>query len=476
MKKIWANTRWRIAIIVAAVLLIIGIGVAGRHGPEAVETTTVVMKPTTLTVKLPENGVLSRPQTTTISAASTGNIQQIGVREGQRVRKGDLLMKLDDREIASTVAADQASVAQAQATLSGAQARLEADINAKSEGQISGGLGASSIGLSGASQLVQAQQTLTSAKLSLQTAKETYDADQELYKINGLPRQQLDKDKAAYDEAVANQQAAQRQYDLLKVQLRETGGQLDSQISADRISLASAQAQVASAQATLALHSSNLSDTEVRAPFDGVIQQLGSAPTTGSTAPLAVGDAITPGEVLFTIAGAGPMVVKAQVDEQDIINVKVGQHAIVTGEDFPGHSLPGAVTNIAAVVLQVNQAGNSAKNVETTISLDRDYAFLRAGMSCDVDIITGKADGALVAPLAAILDDGGKHYVFVVKDGKAGKVEVSKGLASDTDVVITKGLKSGDAVATTNVKLLKDGAKVKATPAASPSPSASPGS
>ncbi|HZV79927.1 MAG TPA: efflux RND transporter periplasmic adaptor subunit [Candidatus Binatus sp.] len=473
MKRLWSDMRWRIAIIAVGVALIIGVSVAARHGPDAIEIKTVTVKPGTLIVKLPENGVLSRPETTTIAAEAAGNITEILAKEGQHVSKGDLLMKLDDRQIASTVAGDQAAVAQAQATLSSAQARLQADINAKNEGQISGGLGASSIGLSGASQLVQAQQTLTSAKLNLQTAKETYDADQELFKIQGLPRQQLDKDKAAYDDAVSNEASAQRQYDLLRQELRETGGQLNSQISADRISLESAQAQLASADATLRLHTSNLSDTEVRAPFDGVIQQLGTAPTTGSTTPLAVGDAITPGEVLFTIAGAAPMVVKAQVDEQDIINVRLGQAAIVTGEDFPGHSLPGRVTNIAAVVLQVNQAGNSAKNVETTISLSRDYPFLRAGMSCDIDIITGKAINALLVPLAAVTDDGSKHYVYVIKDGKAKRVEVVKGLASDTDVVITSGLKSGDVIAVTNMKQLKDGATVKAQPAPSPSASAS---
>ena len=116
---------------------------------------------------------------------------------------------------------------------------------------------------------------------------------------------------------------------------------------------------------------------------------------------------------------------------------------------------------------------SGAKNVETTISLDRVYPFLRAGMSCDVDIITGKAKNALIVPLAAVVDDGAKHYAYVIKSGKASKVEVHKGLASDTDVVITSGLHSGDVVAATNVKQLKDGAKVKASPQESPSPSAS---
>ena len=476
MKQLWNNRVWRVVIIAVVVILIIVIGVVSRHGPDAVETKTVVVTPKTLTVKLPENGVLSRPQTATIAAQVAANIVRVYAREGEKVTRGQLLMQLDDSQIATSVASDRAAVAQAEATLSGAQARLQADIAAKSEGQISGGLGGASIGLSGASQLVQAQQTLSSARLNLQTATETYNADQELYKINGLPRQQLDKDRAAYADALAAVSAAQQQYNLLKQQLRETGGQLDSQITADRVSVAGSQAQVASASAALALHENELADTQVRAPFDGVIQQLGTAPTTGVavTPPLAEGDAVTPGEVLFTIASAGPMVVKAQVDEQDIINVRIGQDAIVSGEDFPGHRLPGTVTNIAAVVVQVNQAGNSAKNVETTIALTRDYPFLRAGMSCDVDIVTGLAKDKLVVPLAAVFDDGDKHYVFVVNQNKAHKVAVHKGLASDTEVVITDGLHRGDVVATTNVKDVKDGAVVKAEPVASPSPSASP--
>ncbi len=469
MRKIWSNPKWRIALIALGLLLLIAIGVWGHRGPDAVEVTTVAVKPTTLTVKLPENGVLSRPQTVTIAAEVGSNIVQISARESQYMRRGDLLMKLDDRQIAASVATDQASVAEARATLSAAQARLQADINAKNECQISGGLGGASIGLSGASQLVQAEQTLAAARLDLQTAKEAYDADQALYKINGLARQQLDKDRATYNEALANQAAAQQQYDLLKQQLRESGGQLGTQIQADRISAAGAQAQLDSGNAALALHSSYLADTEVRAPFDGVIQQLGTE--TGSTNPLVEGDAVSPGQVLFTIASAGPMVVKAQVDEQDIINVKLGQRALITGEDFPGRTLRGTVSNIGVVVVQVSQAGNSAKNVETTISLDQEYTFLRTGMSCDVDIITGVAKNELVVPLAAVVDDGSKHYIFVVKNNKATKVQVSKGLASDTDVVITRGIKLGDVVATTNVKDLKDGAAVKVQPSAGPSPS-----
>jgi len=237
------------------------------------------------------------------------------------------------------------------------------------------------------------------------------------------------------------------------------------------VDVKSQEAAVASAQAQLDYDNEQFADTEVRAPFDGTIQTIGTTTSPlGGTADLAVGDAIVLGQSLFTIAGNGPMVVKAQVDEQDVINVKVGQHAFVTGEDFPGYSLIGTVVRVAPVVVAQTQAGNSAKDVETTIALSRSYPFLRDGMSCDVDIVTGKAAKALTVPQSAVVDEGGKHYVYVVQDRKAKKTLVSEGLRNDTDVVITRGLSPGDTVATTNVSSLKEGTPVNPTASASPSP------
>lgn len=464
--------RWLpIVLVIAGIAAVILIGAASHRGSGTNVTTTTV-KRTTLTVKLPENGVVDLPETATISAQTAGTIVSIEAHAGQRVSAGDLLMQLDDRQALATVSADAAQLSQAQATLVNAQAKLQADINNKREGQVSGLGSISSLGMSGEAQLVQAQQQLDVARSNLQTAQETYQGDQQLYKINGLPRQQLDRDRAAYQQAQTNFNAAQRQFDLLKQQLHDTAGQLDTQIEADRNGVESATAGVASAQATLRLHQSQLADTSVRAPFDGVIQTIGTAPSpvAGLNANLAVGDAVTLGQTLFTIAGSGPMVIRAQVDEQDISGVRIGERATITGEDFPGHTLVGTVSRIAPVVVQQTAGANAAKNVETTIALSQRYPFLRAGMSCDVDIITGKAARALVVPLAAVFDDGGKHYVYVVRGGAAHKTQVHKGLASDTDVVILSGLRDGDAVVTSDLKTLHDGARVQAT-AASPQPS-----
>ncbi len=505
--------KWLIACLVAAGIgLVIIAGVSSRHADVAqVAVTTLTVRPKTMIVKLAENGIISLPQTASVAAQTAGSVVRIVGRPGQRVRQGDLLMKLDDRALSAKLSSDDAAVAQAQTalkkaqqtaataadtsvqtvaqaqqTLLAARAQLQSDINNKREGQLSGSVaGMSSLGVSGRAQLAQLQQQLEVANSNLRTTKETYQSDQQLYKINALPRQQLDRDRAAYDQALAIYVSAQRQYQLTQQQLRDNAGQLDNRIEADRHAVESAQAalsvaqtqahqdksvDVRSTQAALAsalaqrqFDAQQLADTEVRAPFEGIIQTLGTiASTTASSGtPLAVGDSVVAGQTLFTIAGAGPMVVKAQVDEQDIFGVKTGQHALISGQDFPGYSLVGTVSSIAPIVVQQSQAGNTAKNVETTISLARRYPFLRDGMSCDVDIITGKALKALVVPQSAILEEKGKRYLFVVKSKRAHKTAVSEGLHNDTDVVVTTGLRPGDVIAVSSIKQLKDGTQIE---------------
>lgn len=507
------------AIVVAAVVVIIIIGVASRHGADAIPVTTITVAPGDMVVKLPENGVVDLPQTATIAAQSAGTVVQVVAHEGQHVHGGDLLMRLDDREAAAKVAADRAQAAQSQAaldkaqqtaetagdtsiqtvagaeqTLLAAQARLQGDINSKREGQLSGAVaGASAFGVSGESQLIQQEQQLQAATSNLITARETYQSDQALFKIDAISRQALDRDRVAYEQAQSAVDAAQRQYDLVKRQLTDNAAEFNNTIEADRravegaeagvrqarvqarddktVDVRSAQAGLDSAEAQLAIDQAQLDATRVRAPFDGVVQSIGTVQSSLGTGlvQLSVGDAVQLGETLFTFAGTGPMVVKAQVDEQDIINVALGQHAFITGQDFPDRTVVGTVTSIAPVVVAQSQAGNAAKNVETTIALAKAYTFLRDGMSCDVDIVTGKAQRVLIIPQSAVIDAGSKHYVYVIKSGIAHKTAVTEGIKNDTDVVITSGIAKGDVVATIGVKDLKDGAKIEAT-AASPTP------
>ena len=260
------------AIVGGAIVLVIVISLLARHGPAPVAVSSLVVKPGDIVNKLPENGTLSLPQTATIAARTASTVDQIIAHEGARVRAGQLLMKLDDREVAAKVSADAAalaqarsalkkaeqteatsgdtnvqSVAQAQENLLAAQSQLQSDVNAKREGQVSAA-GFSSLGLSGQSQLAQQQSQLKDAETNLRTAKEQYEGDVELYKMNAIAHQQLNRDQAAYEQAQAAYDSALRQYDLTKQQLSDSVGQQDAKIQADRHAVDSARAALAAAQ------------------------------------------------------------------------------------------------------------------------------------------------------------------------------------------------------------------------------------
>src|SRR5579864_7571344 len=289
-----------ITLVVGGLLLTVLIGALSHRGAGGVAVTTVNVQAKSLVVKLPENGIVSLPQTATIAAQTAGTITRVVAHEGERVAQGALLLKLDDRQVSATVSRDAAALAQAEAALKkaqetaavapdtnvqtvaqaqqnllAAQAKLQADVNGKREGQLSGVVGGvAGLGISGQSQLVQQQQALDVAKSQLLTAKEKYDGDQELYRINALPRQQLDLDKAAYDEALSGELAAQRQYDLTKQQLRDNAGQLDAQIESDRHALESARAALSSARLQAAQNTASVDVRSAAASVDSAQAQL----------------------------------------------------------------------------------------------------------------------------------------------------------------------------------------------------------
>ncbi len=148
----------------------------------------------------------------------------------------------------------------------------------------------------------------------------------------------------------------------------------------------------------------------------------------------------------------------------------IGQQANVSGQDFPNQTLVGHVVDIAPVAIKSTDPSSTAKQVITTIRLDRSPAFLRDGMSVDVDILTQDVPHALLVPLAAINKDGARSYVYVLRGGKAVKAYVTTGASNDTQTVIKSGLAPHDVIVAEKNPLVHDGALIKPAPAASSSP------
>ncbi len=426
--------RTRNAVIVIAALLIVvvfAVVAARRNTGSTIAVKTQKVAYSNFTVKLPENGVVMNPSTLTIPTLVAGNIGQIPVKAGSHVSAGELLATIENPTLDYNAAGSQADYTNAAANVSTARVQEQ---NAR----------------------VQYQAQVDTNKSALDEARRVYDADVAMLAQKAIARSQVDADKAKLDQAqVAYDQAVQQ------LKLGAVSG----------YGMDSVQAAQANAQKSKILNAQNqqqLAFTRIVAPISGVILTV-AAQTSNPLRPMQQGDAVTAGEGLFTIADDNKYVVRAQVDEQDIINVHLGQAANISGQDFPGHVIPGHVARIEPVAQKSTDASSTSMQVLTTIALDQSPSFLKDGMSADVDILTTDIPHAIVVPSDAITKTGKSPYVYVVSGGVAKKRAISLGRAGNGVTQVLSGLAPGDVIVAAKVPELTDGVHV--TPAASPSSS-----
>lgn len=429
------NSRARnIVILVAALATIVGVAVfaAGsrKAPPLSVKTSKIALAP--FTIKLPENGVVMHPATLTIPTLVAGNVARMFVKGGDRVYAGEVLATIDNPTIESTAAGSQADYGSAVANVSAARINEE---NAK----------------------VQYEASVQTQKTARDEAKRVYDADAALLKDRAIARTVVDADKAKLDQA-------QVAYDQAREQLRLGAVSGYGQNSVEYAQAAADKARIVNAESQ-----QQAAFTQVTAPSSGIIQTV-AAQTSDPLRSLQAGDPVTAGQALFTMASSQGFIVRAQVDEQDIINVRIGQRANVTGQDFPDRTIPGHVANIAPVAQKSTDATSTAKQVLTTIALDRSPDFLKDGMTADVDILTTDIPRAIVVPNDAVTKQAGGSYVYVIKGGVAHRRRIVPGRVSDTATLVKSGLLPGETIVAQNVPNLSEGAHVSPLPSASPSP------
>ncbi len=507
-------------IVVGALALVIVIAVVSRAGGKhAVAVRLQTVHYGTFSTTLPETGVVQHPRLLTLPAQVSGNMGIIEVKAGDRVIAGQtmatiynpqLLSSLSDAEANAASAEGHArsatqtnavlpvqnrsSVVQAQAAVVQARSGLSQARQDLASGQQSG-LGYS--GQTAEEQRLIAKATLEKAATDLREAKRTYDANVDLYAQKAVSRDILEQSKARYEQALVAQQQAQRERLIVEGTLVRQSGVLKDRVRAAEDQLRQTQAALAAAQANaaqdkygdveaakadaarseadLAFARDQVARLTIRAPLSGVVQSVASQ-SGDSLRPIQPGDTVTAGQALFTMSGNEGYIVRTKVDEQDIAGVRLGQRAVVSGEDFAGKKLAGHVTSISPLAQKSDDPSNTSRQVLTTIVLDQTLPYLRDGMSVDVDIVTHDRHHVLTVLVDALRKDdkNNSQYLYVVRNGKAVRTDVKLGEQNDTSVIVTSGLHDGDVVvADKNLQVLPD-ARVTAAPTASPGPSASP--
>ncbi|HTJ25406.1 MAG TPA: HlyD family efflux transporter periplasmic adaptor subunit [Candidatus Limnocylindria bacterium] len=512
------NRRRNLAILAACLVAIVGIGVAVRPHAHAIPARTAQVAYTRFQTKLPETGVVQRPQTNVLAALVVGNLARIDVRPGEHVAAGTVLATIANPQLvnaeqdahqaylaaqgrartaiatnAALPAQNRSAVVQAQAALEQARFNLNQAIQDERAGAQSGlGYG----GTSAAQQRAAADAEVASKQTDLGEAQRIADANRALYAQKAISRDTLDQSVAKLDEArIAYDQSRSNRQETY-AQLARQSPVLSDRVRAARDAVTQAQAQLASARAAAAEdHSGDveaaLADARqheadwryaadqvgrlrIVAPFPGTVQSIASE-TQDTLRPLQPGDPVTVGQAVVTLAVEGGFVVRARVDEQDVASVHGGQQAIVSGEDLGSTTLIGHVATIGAIAQKSDDPSNTARQVITTIALDRSVPYLRDGMNVDVDIVTQDQPHVLAVAADAIRrDPNGNAYVLVVRDGVAHRRDVRLGMTSDTQAVVRGGLRAGETIVVDRNVGIVDGVAVTPTAVPSALPSSQP--
>ncbi|MGC2194026.1 MAG: efflux RND transporter periplasmic adaptor subunit [Terriglobales bacterium] len=378
-----------------------------------------------------------------IGANAFGKITHLYVKEGDRVRKGQLLAQLENVQSTADVAATKASLE---------ASRTDA--------------------LAAAANLNTAKADLNRAKADAEKSRQDWDRAQGLYKEELIS-------KAEYETRKATWQSAEAGLAQANARVEQAQAQLDS-----------AGRHIAQTDATLTRASDVLQKTVYAAPYAGMITNL--PVREGETVVIGIQNA--PGSTLMTLADMAVITAEVKVDETDIVNVKLGQPAEVAIDAIPKRTFHAVVSEIGnnAIVRstgvatsQQASASQEAKDFKVVVTLQDPPEDLRPGLSTTAKITTATRTNVVTIPIQALTirregdlqtksaekgsvqaagpqkdSSRGKENsevqgVFVVRDRKAQFVPVETGVTGTTDIEVLSGLKEGDEIVTGSYKVLR---------------------
>jgi HlyD family secretion protein len=399
----WLTTA--VAVIVAVVLFA---SFANRRG-DAITVHAAAVVRANIRSLISTNGKIEPIQNFEAHAPIATTVKHLFVKEGDHVKRGQLLLQLDDAEARS-------QAARALAQLKAAQA----DINAVERG------GTQEEVLTVDAQLVKAK-----------TARDT--AERDLNATRLLQQRNL-ASPAEVTEAENRLKTADADLQLLQQKQKDRY----SRPEVDKVEAQKSEAQAAYDAALDVLEKCN-----IRAPYDGEVYML----------PVRQGVFVQAGDLLLQQADLSKVLVRVFVDEPDVGRLAPGQKVEVTWDAMPGRTWQGTLN---AVPSAVKLRGTRNVGEATTIIENKDFKLL-PNVNVGVSIITAEHYDVLTAPREAVHLDDGKSYVFQIVDNELKRRNVETSVSTLTNVEITKGLSENAVVAlgSTNAKPLRDGMSVK---------------
>ena len=443
----------KILLIVLIVLVVAGLvtGFIVRQQSGYTKVLTAKIVKQDLSTVVSGTGQIKAKYYVNLGATAMGRITHLYVKEGEKVKKGEVVATIEHVQ-------QEASVEGQAAAISAAKTDIASYIAAEKT----------------------AEANLEHAKADLEQKKLDWDRAQALYKDGILAKQDFDAKKAAYDLDVASVAQALAGVNQAKANTDSARGHMQTQ------------------QAMLRGDQNALDLTQAIAPFDGVVTN--EPVREGETVVLGIQN--TEGSTIMPIADMSVVTAEVKVDETDIVNIQMGQPAEVTVDAIPNKVFKGHVTLVGDQALlrstgmatsQSTTGTAEAKDFKVVVTLDNPSDELRPGLSTTAKITTAHKTNVLSLPIQALTmhnpdDDKPKSAggvqaasatpvvkatpiqgVFVLDKDKAGKlrvkfVPVTTGITGATDIEVLSGLTEGQEIVTgpfKTLRILKNNALVK---------------
>jgi HlyD family secretion protein len=461
------NTKWKIVIGIV-VLLMIAAGVFAsvkysQRGIVTVQTGHAVKQD--LASIVTASGEIKPKNYINIGANAQGDLTSILVKEGDHVKKGQLLARIENVQPEADVVAQRATLASAEADAAASEAAGKA-----SETNVD-----------------TMRATIDQSKADLEKAQVDFNRGSELYGQHLIAKQDFDQRKATFDGMKAAVAVSQARL-----------AQSIAQLAQAAATTASSQRRVSQIRANLDRYADVLKKFDSYAPLDGVVTNL----------PVRVGESVvqgiqnSAGSTIMTIADMSIITSEVKVDETDIVNVKLNQPADVTIDAIPNQIFKGHVIEIGNTAIvrstglaasQSTTSNQEAKDFKVVVALDNPPEDIRPGLSSTAKITTATRGQSLTIPIQALtvrqkgdLEPKPKDAkpvvlpklspaeekarkeeiqgVFVVANGKAVFRKVATGITGATDIEVVDGLKDGEEIVTGTyqvIRTLKNDTSVK---------------
>ncbi len=369
--------------VVVALLVIAGVIYWLKFSPIQVDVHT--LKQSSIIAEIMGTGTLEARVEATISPKISGRVEELFFDQGDRVVVGDLLVRLNDDELQQQVSIALANVDAASAAI----VRLETD--------------------------------KIRAVAVYEQARKSDERTQALVVQNAV--RQDDADKATESLAIA-----------------------ESGVSRAEAAISEGRKLLEAAEKTLEYHRARLQDTEVHAPFDGLIVNRRRE----------VGDVVVPGSSILTLISTEELWISAWVDETEMSQLEVDQTARVVFRSQPDQSFPGTVRRLG------READRETREFIVDVRVLELPTNWAVGQRAEVFIKTAEADNVLTLPSKLLVNQNGVSGVFVNIDRKANWRPITVGLRNHDSVEVRSGLEQGDTVITpvNERNLLTDGKQV----------------